>query len=168
MSTSTLLKDYARYNLWANHRISTYLNQCTEEQFFAKNNSSFGSIANTVYHIYIADALWYKRLSVMKNDTFIPIEELSQSEIMNLFLDQSEALYDIISSFSQEEIDTTMSYSNQAGEKFSTKREHMIQHCINHATFHRGQLIIMLREIGFRNFLSVDFIHFVSEEINAA
>ena len=55
------------------------------------------------------------------------------------------------------ELDRTLTYKNSKGIQFSSYSE-TILHCINHSTYHRGQIITMLRQLGQNNLLSTDYI----------
>jgi len=41
-----------------------------------------------------------------------------------------------------------VSYQNPPGTTWTYSLQHMLQHVVNHATYHRGQLTTMFRELG--------------------
>ena len=49
------------------------------------------------------------------------------------------------------------------GEEFKNGVEGILFHVVNHGTFHRGQILTMLRELGFTSFPSQDLITFLRE-----
>jgi uncharacterized damage-inducible protein DinB len=55
-------------------------------------------------------------------------------------------------------------YINLKGKKFSQNNAEIILHCMNHSTFHRGQLISMLRHVGYTDQSASDFILFLREK----
>jgi uncharacterized damage-inducible protein DinB len=46
----------------------------------------------------------------------------------------------------------TMSYGETSQSVYD-----MLHHCMNHSTYHRGQVIMMLRQLGFENPPHLDF-----------
>ncbi len=47
------------------------------------------------------------------------------------------------------------------GDSFSSGTDDIVFHVVNHGTFHRGQIITMLRELGFTSFDSQDLITYL-------
>ncbi len=49
-------------------------------------------------------------------------------------------------------------YENSKGEQFKQPIFQMLLHVFNHGTYHRGQLVTMLRQLGVENIPATDFI----------
>ena len=49
------------YNAWANHRSMDAASKLTTEQFVKPMGSSFGSVRDTLAHIYGAEWIWLER-----------------------------------------------------------------------------------------------------------
>ena len=47
------------------------------------------------------------------------------------------------------------------GEPFTDSVEDTLFHVVNHSTYHRGQIITMLREAGETKVVSTDLIHYL-------
>jgi uncharacterized damage-inducible protein DinB len=41
-----------------------------------------------------------------------------------------------------------ISYENARGERWEYSLGHMMQHIVNHSTYHRGQVVTLLRQLG--------------------
>ena len=54
-------------------------------------------------------------------------------------------------------------YKTLDGKSYFNSTEEVIMHCMNHGTYHRGQIITMLRQAGFTVVGSTDFIRFCRE-----
>jgi uncharacterized damage-inducible protein DinB len=50
------------------------------------------------------------------------------------------------------------------GIEFKSAVDEILFHVVNHGTFHRGQMITMLRELGYTSFPSQDLIAFTREQ----
>jgi uncharacterized damage-inducible protein DinB len=158
-----LLLNYARYNLWANKRLCDFLAQAEEEKLNQEIVSSFASIRKTVFHVYGAQSLWLQRLGGVSPSVFPSYETKSSSETLSALLETSQQLIDYVNSHTEEELQTEIDNKNVAGNKFRSKICDIIQHVVNHATYHRGQVITMLRQVGYTKLFDSDYIVFCRE-----
>ena len=55
-------------------------------------------------------------------------------------------------------------YTNLRGEPFDDTYEETLFHVVNHGTYHRGQLIMMLREAGVTSLPGTDLIHYLRRQ----
>lgn len=53
-----------------------------------------------------------------------------------------------ISSIAPTDLERLISYENPAGTPWTYSLRHMVQHVVNHSTYHRGQVAGMLRQVG--------------------
>jgi uncharacterized damage-inducible protein DinB len=49
---------------------------------------------------------------------------------------------------SVEDLETAIDYRDMAGNPFMQKLADILQHIVNHSTYHRGQLTTMIRQVG--------------------
>lgn len=159
-----LLKDYTKYNIWANERICRILETLPDDILDKELKSSFGTIRKTIYHIWDAEAIWNKRLSGKSLKQW-PSETFKGSfeEFKTDFLAGSGKLFMYVINKDSKQFEQNLAYKNIKGEAFSNKIEHIIQHVVNHSTFHRGQIIAMLRIEGVTEVFTTDFIAFARE-----
>jgi uncharacterized damage-inducible protein DinB len=156
-----LLLNYVNYNFWANTRICNVLEKLDEQLLDVEMKSSFPTIRETLYHVWGAEFIWYKRLHKESLSVW-PFEDFKGefSESKSEFLKQSELFIKYVFDLPGDSLNATIEYSNMEGKKFSNKICNIIQHVMNHATFHRGQIITMLRNLGVTELPSTDFIVF--------
>lgn len=158
-----LLLNYARFNLWANQRVCDFLAEVEEEKLNAEIVSSFTSLRKTVFHVYGAQALWLKRIGGESPSAFPSYESKSSSETMQGLLETSQQLIAYVESRSEEQLMEMLDYKNVAGESFTSCIRDIMQHVVNHATFHRGQIITMLRQVGYTKLFPTDYVAFCRE-----
>ena len=60
----------------------------------------------------------------------------------------------------EENMDQPFSFKKSNGDKYTMYYYEMFSHVFNHSTFHRGQLVTMLRQTGFANLQSTDLMIF--------
>jgi uncharacterized damage-inducible protein DinB len=59
------------------------------------------------------------------------------------------------------------SYINTKGEEWKYPLEQMMQHVVNHSSYHRGQVTTMLRQLGVEA-VPTDFLVFIDVKSGAA
>ena len=142
------------YNLWANKRLLTWLKANEQKLLIKECLSSFSNILNTVDHILDGQIFYY---CVLKEQ---PLERLwgnTLEEILKGLIEQSEIFVDYVKS--QKSLNEFRSLKMKAIEGTFTQSE-LIQHCMNHSTFHRGQIITMGHQLGLTKAPSTDMLYF--------
>ena len=81
---------------------------------------------------------------------------------------QSKAICSISSArLPSADLDRVVEYHNTKGHAFSNPMWQMLQHLVNHGTYHRGQITTMLRQLGATP-LTTDLIAFYREQAGLA
>ena len=153
------LQRLCSYNVWATHKLAEFINGAGETACNKVQVSSFSTIRETLIHILNAQRIWMNRLNGISTVNWPEIStELSANDICqqlvensNEWLGYTQKLTDIIC------LDT-INYNNLKGAAFHSTIAEIITHVMNHGTFHRGQLITMLRTAGFDELESTDMI----------
>jgi uncharacterized damage-inducible protein DinB len=149
------------YNLWAMRTLLSYL-RAQETGISEKPvDSSFSGIRNTLLHITDAEVIWLSRLegnpvSDWPSKTFSGNEE----ELYALSESVSERLFSFVSAQSDDFGMKKIAYTNMKGDRFENSVLQILLHLINHGSFHRGQIITMLRQLGVSGIPSTDMITF--------
>ena len=162
MNVSTHLKQVVNYNLWANKKIAEVLVQLSAEESNKEIQSSFSSIRKTVYHIWDAEFIWLKRLDGLSLSTF-PSKEFDDFIALNTFITSSEDWVNRVKEEQEDFFAKKCTYKNIAQKEFTSSHSEMIAHCMNHSTYHRGQLVTMLRQVGKTELPSTDMIAYFRE-----
>lgn len=156
---ATLMKRYADYNLWANQQMAKWLEGASEEAFNRQIESSFKSLKTTVSHIWNAEYLW---LQIMKGEEVekSPAKDFvgSKNQFLKAWLSESKKFSEYLNGMTSEQF---QDYRSRSSGKGSMRMVDMIQHCLNHSTYHRGQLITMGRQAGLAEPPRTDFIYYV-------
>ncbi|WP_346319080.1 DinB family protein [Chitinophaga sp. YIM B06452] len=156
-----LLLRYAMYNSWANQRILSALNGLTEEQLDRELASSFPTVRLTAYHIWNSAGIWLQRLQ-LASPVIPPAKDFTGSwaEFAQHFTRQGEQLKDFIATASDAKLAHTIEYNHPAKGICKSSVENTIMMIFNHSTYHRGQLVTMLRQLGVTKIPSTDFIEY--------
>jgi uncharacterized damage-inducible protein DinB len=154
-----LLQQYGEYNLWSNSKMAEAIKLLSHEQQHKEIISSFSSLYKTAVHVFGAETVWYNR--ILKGANISKIED-NFNDSMDLLGDAWLALDDQLSlfvasvteSFLYEKLD----YQSMKGDSFSEELYLVLLHMFNHSTYHRGQMVTMLRQAGAEKIPNSDFI----------
>ncbi len=154
-----LLKNYAVYNRWANEQLCAAILQMDEHLHQQIVNSSFPNLYATVLHIWDAESIWLQRMK-KHEQMLIPSKQFNPTmkEAVNGWLEQSAQLILYVDSLTERDLQQEFDYKNIKGQAFRSPYWQTIHHVFNHSTYHRGQLVTMMRELGETVVPATDFI----------
>jgi uncharacterized damage-inducible protein DinB len=153
---------HLEYNAWANARIANAARQVEEKVLFDERKSSFSSIAKTLTHVLDSEHVWLKRLQGVNLKQFPSAGlTIAKDELIDGFEKRSEELLAFVQSKGDEFISTSIDYITLKGQPFRDTVEDMLYHVVNHGTYHRGQIITMMREAGIETLPATDLIIFL-------
>ncbi|MEO6328361.1 MAG: DinB family protein [Ginsengibacter sp.] len=155
-----LLQQYAAYNLWANKKIIEATNQLSEAQINKEIVSSFPSLYKTLMHMMEVENVWWERLKLAEHTTPSGWFTGNFEELTKKLLQLSGQWLDWVTNAREANINHVFAYQNTKKELFKQPVYEVLLHLFNHQTYHRGQLITMLRQLGTDNIASADFIVF--------
>lgn len=152
-----LLQQYALYNIWATKLLVDTMNKLTEEEKTREIASSFPSLYKTLQHMWLAEEVWWKRLKLVEH-IVLESEKFTGSfdALTSHHATQSKLYADWISGATENQLEHVFAYVRKK-EQFKMPVYQMLHHVFNHATYHRGQLVTMLRQLGVDKIPSTDF-----------
>ncbi|MBL0046611.1 MAG: DinB family protein [Bacteroidetes bacterium] len=160
METSHYLKQLVSYNLWANSRIAVVLVKVDKAELEKEISSSFSSIRKTVYHIWDAEYIWLNRINGISLTAF-PSKTFGNEVAIDAFLACSRDFETSVKNAPDSFFLKSCTYKNLQQKEFTNSHTEIIMHCMNHSTYHRGQLVTLLRQAGIAALPSTDFIAFL-------
>jgi uncharacterized damage-inducible protein DinB len=154
-----MLIQLGAYNVWASQKLLEIINSLPEEKQKAELPSSFKSLYSTVLHIWDAESIWWQRMK-MQERVISPSENFNgnMQDLANGLLSQSIQWKDWVDHASDMALEHVFQYYNTRREMFKQPVWQMILHVFNHGTYHRGQLINMLHQLGVEKLPQTDFI----------
>lgn len=158
MSMKELLKQYAAYHIWASQRLLDVILALPEEKQVAEIPSSFGSMYKTILHMLDAEKIWWQRMK-LEERIVVPSENYkgTMKELTNELLQQSKQWEQWLINTPESAFDHVFQYYNKKKEHFKMPLYQMLHHVFNHGTYHRGQLVNMLRQLGIEKIPQNDF-----------
>ena len=156
------------YNRWANAQILAAASRLTAEQLTRDLATSHHSVHGTLTHTLWAEWIWLMRCKgsspklVFDPADFPGLDSLRvkwtavESEQQRLIDDQTD-----------ESLQTVISYTNTKGEQWKYPLGQVLQHVVNHSTYHRGQVITLLRQLG-AEVVITDFLIYIDTQAQSA
>jgi uncharacterized damage-inducible protein DinB len=155
------LRTLLDYHYWARDRVLTALEPLTPEQYARELGSSFTSIQDTLGHVYSAEWAWHQRWTGTSPTSQLPRETFPDVATVRTLWNKTETdVRGFLESLGEDGINRTFEYKTLTGDPGSSVFWHMLQHVVNHASYHRGQLTTMLRQVGLKAPESMDLIRF--------
>ncbi len=162
------MRDLFAFNAWANHRVLTAVEALTAEQFTKPMGSSFDSVRDTLAHICGVEWVWLERLQGRSPSAIPEAKEYGDFATLRARWTETEKRWlEYVSRLDQAELDEEVDYKTLSYGASRDPRWLMMQHVVNHGTYHRGQVVTMLRQLGAKG-ASTDLITFYRERKAAA
>ncbi len=160
-----MLVHYAAYNLWANNRLIEVINNLTDEQVDRDITSSYPSIRKTVLHLWDVENIWWQRMKLVEVQVW-QSDHFSGSlmELNNNLLAQSKQWKEWIDIATEAALEHEFIYKNSKKDQFKQPVHEMVMHLFNHQSYHRGQLVTMLRQVDVKNIPNTDLISFLRKK----
>lgn len=152
----------AAYNQTMNLRLYQIASQLDDTELAKDRGAFFGSILNTLNHIFTADTLWLKRFAT--HPCCQPaLDEMAKlpnpSRLDQVFFEDFSVLYEQrlwldrqiihwIHTLSDADLEQVISYQTVKGLPANKQLSSLILHFFNHQTHHRGQVSTLLSQIG--------------------
>lgn len=145
-----LLLKYAKYNAWANDKLVNAIKTNAPELIEKEIASSFNSILKTVLHMADAEYIWHLRLTGRTPDVMPSKSPYASIDTLSL---TNRMLIDFIGAQDETFFHQSSSYRSLKGDPYTTNNAAILWHVFNHGTFHRGQIVTMLRNGGYNGSL---------------
>lgn len=152
------------FHYWARDRMLEAVEPLSPEQFTRDMGSSFRSVRDTLAHIYSAEWIWLLRwhgespAAMLASDTFPDL-----AAIRAAWRENESRMYGFLNGLDANRINQRVEYKATGGQPMASILWRMVQHVVNHASYHRGQVTTMLRQLGVDPPKSMDLITFYRE-----
>ena len=151
------------YNIWANQKLVTYLQNLPQEQVTMDLKGSFPSIESTIQHMWYAEDVWTCRLQSRPLPSVPHIGVRDGEAFWSGLPNQSEQLRAHVQDLSEKQLTHPVAYHTGSSEQYQQTPFEMLMHVLNHSTYHRGQLVNYARALGYTQIPSTDLIYYLRE-----
>jgi len=137
------------FNSWANQRTREACALPAPDQFTKNLGSSFGSVRDTLAHLLGAEWIWLERWLGRTPEVFpkaADFPDMASIERRWAGIEREQMAF--IASLKPEDITRVLHYKTMAGTPMEGELWQMLQHVVNHGSYHRGQIATLLRQLG--------------------
>ena len=151
------------YNSWAGRRTLTAASALGSDDFLRLMGNSFSSVRDTLAHILGAEWIYLERWQgrspkALLDPTTFPTVQSLESRWETVERDQMQ----FIEALTPQRLREELAYINQKGQRYSYPLWQQLVHVVNHSSYHRGQVITLLRQLG-AEAVSTDFLVYFDE-----
>jgi uncharacterized damage-inducible protein DinB len=149
MSKLELITHFYEYNAWANNRLLDVSAGLSADELGTGRGASFGSILDSLVHVVRAQAFWLQRWNHddTRGSTLGDEGEVSLAKVRAAFDDSHTGIGEYIADLTGERLDGLLDYHDRRGE-WSRPLWQLMTHVVNHGTYHRGEIAMMLTVAG--------------------
>ncbi|SFE01131.1 Uncharacterized damage-inducible protein DinB (forms a four-helix bundle) [Paenibacillus catalpae] len=164
-----IIRQY-EYHIWANNRLFDHLKQLPEEVYSSEVQSVFPSVAAVMEHLYVRDEMWLAVITGESTDLVSLVTRLTE-EVKGLTASSLEERYNRIADRFRDymagvdDLDKVTSITHPRAGSMNAPISGLIQHVVNHGTYHRGNVTAILRQQGHPG-VATDYIYFLYSQFN--
>ncbi|MGZ5134406.1 MAG: DinB family protein [Flavitalea sp.] len=154
-----ILEEFAAYNTWANQKLADLIQTLPDDVLNRNLPSSFTTIHATLLHMWDAESIWWQRMK-LQEVIIAPSRSFNGTtlDVSTSLLHQNKLWATWVKNASLAALEHVFMYQNSRREQFKQPIYQMVLHVFNHGTYHRGQLVNMLRQSGIEKIPQTDFI----------
>jgi len=155
------LRTLVDYHYWARDRALDAAAALASEQFTRDVGNSFRSIRDTLAHLYAAEWAWCSRWNGQSPTALVPADTFPDVSTLRSRWSELEAdVRAVLERMGAQGLDAVIEYKMINGDARASVFWQMVQHVVNHASYHRGQVTTMMRQLGAQPPQSMDLITF--------
>ena len=127
-----------QYNAWANERVLSCL----------KRQSVIDEKVLTIFgHVLAAQFLWLHRIKDLPPPIVKLWGDYSLESLEKMAVEANQRWLEFVET--SDSFDREMTYKNYVGELYTNNVETIMMHLVNHCSYHRAQVALLLRQKGF-------------------
>jgi uncharacterized damage-inducible protein DinB len=135
-----------QYNAWANKRVLDCL---------VRQHVSDEKIISVMGHVVAAQFLWLNRIQGLPPADVKLWGEYKLDQLVQMSADITQRWIQFVTD--TEDFNRDLSYNNYVGDPYVTNVEMIMIHLVNHSSYHRAQVAMLLRQKGYEP-INTDFI----------
>jgi uncharacterized damage-inducible protein DinB len=159
------LKTLLDFHYWALDRVLEAAAALPPDQYTRDLGSSFKSVRDTLVHLYSAEWAWYQRwqgtspTAMLRFDDYPDVETLRRA-----WTSHQQKVRAYVDALGEADTARVINYRLLSGQAGTSPFWQLVQHMVNHASYHRGQVTTLLRQLGAKPPVSLDMITYYREK----
>jgi uncharacterized damage-inducible protein DinB len=149
MLTMAQVLELFTYNAWANRKLFSALAALSAEDYKRDLKTSFGGVNGTVNHIVWAEELWLRRWQGAPPPAIAQGKDLDSLAAAQARWERIEDDRNrFFGGLNDASLASIVVVKASSGGEFRHSLREAVLHTSDHSTYHRGQIITMLRQLG--------------------
>ncbi|TCW40757.1 putative damage-inducible protein DinB [Laceyella sacchari] len=154
------------YHTWANAKMFERLKELPADLYRREFETGFSSLSKVLAHMYAVDQIWFNIMSGGDMMAVLAMGETFQEQAEAAGMAELETMFVALSqqyrAFFERQGDLTQSIVLEHAHigRMETPLYELVQHTVNHDTYHRGNIMTMLQQLG-HPFTSMDYIYYL-------
>lgn len=137
------------YDTWATSRTLEAVSSVPKDRYLEDLKSSHGGIHTTLVHILSSDIVWLTRWTGGPAAAHIGKSEIPDlASLKSRWKGYQGGIERFLRTLDDARLKEPFSYSDMRGNPQSEPLYQQMQHLVNHASYHRGQIVTMMRQVG--------------------
>lgn len=152
------------YHGWARERMLDAIAGLDDAAYRRDLGTSFGSVHGTLVHLYGADEVWYERWTGGAPLGLPPVERFPDFAAVRAAWSRLDPrMRAFVGGLDADGLARSLTYRAFNGQQATVSYTQMLQHVVNHGSYHRGQVTTLLRQLGAPAAKGMDLIAFYRE-----
>jgi len=143
------IKRLIAFNSWATHRVFEALSELSAEEFTRDMKASHSNIHGTLTHLVGAEKIWLSRMAGTPDKAMIkPPDVPTLPDVKRTWEETGFNMAKFLGTMTDRKLQETFAFTASTGQQLVQVYADALQHVIDHSTFHRGQVIVLMRQMG--------------------
>lgn len=144
------VRELLKYTVLADRTVLRFLRDVAADDLVRPTGAGWGSVLGTMAHVLGAERLWLSRFVGNPLDFCAGPEDYPDLPSLEMgFAELWPELEMFIAGITPEQLELEIAWTSLAGESFERPLWQPVVHFANHSSHHRGQVVLMLRQLGY-------------------
>lgn len=144
-------RQHLLYTLWADRLVRDAAREVRPEDLTREAGVSFGSLLGTLVHMLGSQRRWLSRFTGQALPVLPTPKDLPDFLSLAMAWEETHAeLEAFLAALTEEQLAAEITWTSTEGEPHTLPLWQPVSHMVNHATYHRGQVASLLRQLGYQ------------------
>lgn len=138
------------YNAWANNRVFEAVETVSADDFLRDLKTGHRDIHGTLTHMVAAEKIWLSRMmGTPEKDMVAPADVPALADVKALWEKTGYAMAKFLGGLSDKKLQDMFTMTVASGRTYTHRIWHGFQHVVDHSSYHRGQIAVLMRQLGY-------------------
>jgi uncharacterized damage-inducible protein DinB len=151
-ASASVVRELLIYMLWADRLTLKSARDVRPEDLTRDAGISFGSLLGTMAHMLISQRLWLSRFSGAPLGRLPAIEDFPDlPSWIHGWEETAAGIEAFLAALTDDQLAGSLTWTSTTGETYTRPLWEPVIHLVNHSTYHRGQVVSLLRQMGYKS-----------------